>query len=265
MRVLFIITFMAVYFTTDVQADITLRYDVMRGVKTLQQHQLILKTPLARISSRAPTQHDFLINLKNGDIIQLDKRKKRYFRINAQTINQYVSLYRQNRGFFQGLISQGMSRLDPQQRARAERLMQTLQGKPGAMNKLQLKLTRRSKTILGAPCRVFEMWRGARHPRDICIADYRDLHLPANEVKGIEQMKKLIAQFRQNAPNQKDLLGMIADGLETLKGLPMEVVELSAGGKVNSVTRLSKISLRKTPLTTFQIPPGYQQKGMPSM
>ena len=66
---------------------------------------------------------DVMVNLTTGDIIQLDSESKRYFRINTQTINQYVSIYRQNKGLMQGLISQGIKHMDPQKKAQIQQII----------------------------------------------------------------------------------------------------------------------------------------------
>ena len=264
MRAIFIISFLALTFTAAVRADITLRYDVMRGDKTLSQHQVLLKQNKVRISNRSPHQQDFMLDLKSGDIIQLNKQQKSYFTINTQTLNQYVSLYRQNQGLFQGLINQGMSQLDPQQQARVQRMMKNF-ASAGDKSAFKLAPTRHRKQILGVSCQVIQMWQGQQLLRDICVASYADLQLPADVIDSFERLKKLIGQFRQQANVNSDLLGMMAQRLETLQGLPMEIVERLPNGKVRQVTRLANISLRGIAPDLYRIPPGFQQKMMPVM
>ena len=119
MREARIITLLAGFFiafcSLQLNADMTIRYDqVYQNQQKQPLYSILIKNNLIRFNHLKGQQSSILINLANGEIVQLHAASKRFFKTDAQTLNQYASFYRDNRTLVQGLIDQGMAQLDPE-------------------------------------------------------------------------------------------------------------------------------------------------------
>ena len=263
MRVAFIISFLTALYTAHAGADITIRYDLINNNLKRPAHLVMIKSELVRIDNKLGQQPDLMLNLSTGDIVQLNSQDREYFKINATTINQYVDLYRQNSVFFQALITQGIQQLDPQTRTQVEQMMQSYEQKSTDPSSLKLENTGKTGRVLGVPCQVHALIDQGLRVRDLCLADYQQLGLEPDVVKSFEMLKKLVRQFKLSSPQQQDLLGILADGIENLNGVPLKVVEYYANGKVRNIIQAGSISLKKVPSIAYQIPRDYQQRLTP--
>jgi len=263
MRVTLIITFLLALYTARAGADITIRYDLINNNQKTPAHLVMIKQELVRIDNRLGQHPDLMINLATGDIVQLQEKNKEYFRINAQTLTQYVDLYRQNSGFMQSLISQGIQHLEPEKREQIVQMMQKFDQRPSDQNSISLQKTTRSDRVLGVQCQVHAVVDQGLRVRDLCIADYQQLGLESDEIRSFEQLKKMLRQFKQGSAQQQDVLSMMLDGIETLHGVPLKVVEYYADGNVRNILQAGSISLRKVPAVAYQIPQDFAERLTP--
>ncbi len=263
MRVVLIISFLLTLYTAQVGADITIRYDLINNNQKTPSHLVMIKQELVRIDNRLGQQPDVMMNLATGDIVQLHEKNKEYFRINAQTLHQYVDLYRQNSGFMQSLISQGIQHLEPEKRAQIEQIMQKFDQQSAEPNTFSLQNTGKSDRVLGVQCQIYAVIDQGLRVRDVCLGDYQQLGLEPDEIRSFEQLKKMLRQFKQNSPQQQDLLSILVDGIENLNGVPLKVVEYYADGKVRNIIQAGSISLRKVPAVAYQIPQNFAQRLTP--
>lgn len=263
MRVALIITFLLSTYTGYAAADITIRYDSINEKHKQPAHLLMVKQELVRINHKQGQQADVMLNLATGDIVQLDTESKRFFRINTQTINQYVDLYRQNKGLMQALINQGVQHLDPQKRNQIEQMMQRYDQGSNDPSVISFKNTGNVDQVLGVQCQIYALIEQGLHLRDVCLADYKQLQLEPADIQSFEQLKKAVRQFRQSSPNQQDMLTVMAAGFENLNGVPLKMVNYYPTGQIKSVIQAGSISLRPVPRMAYQIPADYQEKLTP--
>ncbi len=263
MRATAIIAFLTTLYTTQITADMTLRYDALLPDRQLPVHSLAVKQERVRLDHlqgyRPPS---VMLDLASGEIVKLDQRNRSYFKINAQTLNQYLSIYRSNHELIQGLINQGLQQLDPEKRQQYEDMVAQL--RQPADSAMQIRPTEQTDRVLGIECRVLSLFEQDRHIRDICISDYQQLDLSAADTQSLEKLRQFIRQFGQSAPGpQQDLLAFVAQGLKQTAGLPVKVVNYHANGEVRDIIQLAKISLRKIDDEVYQIPRHYEEQLTP--
>ena len=143
-----------------------------------------------------------MLNLGNGELIQLDDRNRSYFKTNTETLNQYLSIYRSNREMIQGLIDQSLRQLEPEKRAQVEQMVNQLQ-QPLETSTLKIKPTDQTDQVLGVECRVISLFDQDRHTRDICVSDYQQMKLTAADRQSLERLRQFIQHFRDSAPGQQ--------------------------------------------------------------
>ncbi len=263
MRTPLIISLLLSLFTNYLCADMTIRYDSVSKQNKFPVHTLYIKQNLVRMDHLTGKQPDVMVNLTTGDIIQIHPENKSFFKINTHTINQYVSLYRENKGFMQSIISQGIKHLDPQKRGQIQNMLDQYEQKSSTASSISFKDTGIVNSVLGVPCRVFALLDQGQRKSDICLASYQQLELSQGDVQSFNLLKKLVHQFKQASPEQQDMLTIMANGLEELNGVPMQIVQYSANGKIRQVIQAGAISFRKVPEIAYRIPPDYQQKMTP--
>lgn len=258
-----IITFLVLLYTGSLWADISIRYDAIGSNYKRPVHTLRIKQQHVLIGQTDEHQPSVMINLQNGDIVQLHPGNKRYFLTNAQTLSQYVSFYRQNQSMLQGLIDQGLQQLDSPKRDQIEGLMKQF-NRPNALTGIEIRPSKQTDQVLGVSCQVISLFEQGRRQRDVCISDYRQLQLEAADIKSLQSLKQLLQQFSASAANgQQDLLALMTDSFENLDGVPMKVVSYDGDGKIISVIQAGAISFRQIPILTFSIPATYQQQSLP--
>ena len=263
MRAAQIIALLLPLFTNYVSADMTIRYDAISPQHKKPVSTVLIKHNLVRINNVASNQPDVMVDLASGDLVQLHHESKSYFKINAQTVNQYVSLYRQNKDLMQALISQGSKYLGSEKRNQIQHMIDQYDQKSALPSSISFKNTGNSDQVLGVQCKIFTLIDQGRRTTDVCLAPYQQLKLSPEDVQSFEQLKKLTQQFKQSSPQQQDLLTIMANGLENLNGVPMKVVYYDPNGKIKNIIQAGSISLRPVAKLTYQIPQGFQQKLTP--
>ncbi|MDJ0832138.1 MAG: hypothetical protein QNJ69_01360 [Gammaproteobacteria bacterium] len=264
MRAALIIAFLTTVYTSCLHADLTLRYDAVLPNKQQPLHSVAIKRDRVRISQlqgyRPPA---LVLNLASGEMIQLDDRNRAYFKIDTQTLNSYLSIYRSNQAMIQGLINQGMQHLAPEQRAEVEKMVKQLQ-QPPKTSASMIKPTSKTQQVLGFNCRVISLFEQNRHTRDICISDYRQLDLADDDRQSLEQLRQFVLQFRESAPvPQQDLIDFVVQGMEQSPGIPLKVVNYNARGEIRNVIQLGNISTRPIDRELYQIPRHYREQMTP--
>lgn len=263
MRARLIISFLMSLYTGYLSADITIRYDAIDATQKKPVLSVSIKQDRVRINQLTGHQASAMINLSNGDIVQIDPRKRRYFQINTHTLNQYVSLYRQNKDVMQILINKGIQHLDPQKRGQIEHMIKQFDYKPESSTTL-IRNTHKNDRILGVQCRVLSLYNQGQRVSDVCLADFQRLQLNQQDIGSLEQIKKLIYRFKQSAPEeQQDMLSKWIDGINKLDGLPMKIINYYPNGKIRNIIQAGTISFRKIPDQAYQIPQDYQQQRLP--
>lgn len=264
MRVARIITFLLLYYTCNVAADLSIRYDLVQaGNKHLPFHSIMIKRELVRINRDIDQASAVLLNLRTGDIAQLHNPSARYFEINAQTIDQYLGFYKQNRTLLQGLIDQGITQLNPQQREQLELFLNQYK-KPATEDQFALQVTSKKLQLLGVDCTVVAVFEHSKLLSEVCMSDYQQLGFHSADIHSLELLRGFIQQFKQSAPRQhQQLFELIAQPDHSMSGLPMQVVNYRADGKVASIIQAGAISLRPIPEQTYRIPAGFQANDFP--
>ena len=263
MRAIHIITFLLLLYTGSLLADISIRYDAITGTYKRPVHTLHIRQQHVRLGQSNDEQPAVIINLATGDITQLNPANKRFFVTNAQTLNQYVSFYRQNQSMLQGLIDHGLQQLNSSQRDQIQGLMKQFK-KPETLSGIEIRPSTKTDQVLGANCRVISLYEQGLLRRDVCISDYRQLQLDAADIKSLQLLKQMLQQFSSSVANgQQDLLALMSDGFENIDGLPMKIVSYTVDGKVSEVIQAGAVSFRQIPPQIFSIPTTYQQQSMP--
>ena len=112
-------------------------------------------------------------------------------------------------------------------------------------------------------CQIHAVINNGLRVRDLCLADYQQLALESDEVRSFEQLKKMLHQFKQDSVPQQDLLSIMLDGIDSLHGVPLKVVEYYANGNVRNIIQAGSISLRKVPAVAYQIPQDFAERLTP--
>lgn len=263
MRRLRIIALLTLVYTAGATADISIRYDAVSSNQENPLHSVNIKQDLVRIDNLSGQQPWIMIDTKSGDIVQINPATKRFFRTNAKTLAQYIDLYRQNKGWMNGLISQGIKHLQPSQRTQIEQLMTRME-QPSNQRETLIRKTDIFDQVLGVNCRVYRIIEKGIHAQDVCLSRYQDIGIIADDVNGIERLKRLLQYLRQAGPgSQRDVMSLLAEAIGNLKGIPMKVVHYHHNGKIRQVIKAGAISLRKVPVTNYQIPRGFQEQMTP--
>lgn len=263
MRAPLIISLLLSIFTNYLCADMTIRYDSVSPQQKKPAHTVLIKQNLVRVNNLVDQNPDVMVNLITGDIVQLHPESKSFFKINAQTINQYVSIYRQNRDLMQGLISQGIKHLDPQKRHQIQQMLEKNEQKSSSPSSVSFNNTGKTDQVLGVKCQVFAVIDQGRRTSDVCLASYRQLELSPGDVQSFENLKELVHQFKQSSPEQQDMLSIMAKGLENMSGVPLKIVNYYPDGKINRIIQAGSISFREVSQVAYQIPQDYQEKLTP--
>jgi hypothetical protein len=264
MRAAAIISFLVLIYTGNLWADLSIRYVTITDNQKRPFNSVMIKQELVRINQVQESKPSVMIDLNSGDIVQLHPQSRRYFKINAQTLGQYVSIYQQNKTMFQGLIDHGIQQLDPQKRNQVQEWMQKFNTGSKNINNISIKPTGKKDSVLGVECTVLAMLNNGRLQREVCISDYKQLGLNPEDVQSLEQLKKFVHQFKQSAPQQhQELLSMVADGVSELKGIPLKMVNYHANGTIKNIVQAGSISFKSIPDQAYHIPQDYQQQQFP--
>jgi hypothetical protein len=259
-----IIAILVAYYSASVCADLTIHYDSIQPSGKQPLHSVLIKQQLVRIDQPAASSTSVMINMNSGDIVQLHPESRRYFRINAQTINEYASFYQRNKSMLQGLIDHGLARLDRDKRDQVEGFIDGLKNGSKAMQHIDIRLSGRMDEVLGVECAVLGIFNKGQLEREVCISPYDQLGLEADDIQSLEQLKQFVQQFRDAAPKlQQELLETLSNALTRLNGLPMKVVNYYPDGKIRNIIKASSISFRPIPDQAYRIPGGFQEQNMP--
>jgi len=250
MKLRLIISILLTLFTANLYADITIHYDSIRHNQVKPSHSVQVKQDLVRLN-QSGGQHSVMLNLDTGDLVQLHAKSKSFFKINASTLNQYVSIYRENKGLMQGLINQGLKQLDPQRQQQINKMLQKYEQNSNYATAISFKNTGHSMLILGVQCQIYAIYEQGKHTRDVCLSDYKQLGLPQQDVQSFEKLKLLVKQFKQSNSNQQDMISMLLNGLEDFKGIPLKMVNYYPDGRIKSVLQAGSISLRAVPKIAY--------------
>lgn len=263
MRVWGIITFLLLLYTGNICADLSIRYDAIQSGRHLPYHSVMIKNDLVRINQAQGKAPAILINTVSGDIVQLDTTTQRYFRINAATIDQYIHFYKVNRTLLQGLIDQGMTQFNPQQREQIMSILDQYKNST-AQNQFNFRVSNKSAEILGIKCRVISIFQNQQIISEVCMSDLEQLGLSVDDIKSVNLLKGFIRQYRQSAPRQhQQLFSLLDQAAPQLNGIPMQIVNFRPDGKINNVIQTGSISLRKIPEQMYNIPPNFQPNSYP--
>ncbi len=264
MRATAIISVLGLIYTANLWADLSIRYDSIHKQQKRPFNAVMIKNERVRINQAPASQPSVMIDLSSGDIVQIHPQSRRYFKINAQTIGQYVSIYHQNKTMIQGLIDHGIQQLNPQKRDQVQAWMQKFKQGGKNLDQITVKATQKTDNVLGVQCSVVAILDKGMLQREICIGSYQQLGLSQDDVQSLEQLKKFVIQFKHQAPAQhQELLNMVADGVTELKGIPLKIVNYLPNGKIRNIVQAGSISFRAIPDQAYRIPDDYQQQSYP--
>ncbi len=265
MRAPLIISILLLLFTDFVFADITIRYDAITAKHKKPLHNVLLKQDLIRYDDLSGHQPGIMLDLQSGDIIQLQSKTKSFFKINIQTINEYVSLYRQNKVLVQGLIYQWIKHMDPAKQGQIQKMLDNFEQKSISHKSTSLRKTGKFDQVLGVKCQILAIFNQGIRTSDVCLANYTQLKLPANDILSFGKLNKILTQLKQITPGDQDILTTMVSGLEYLNGVPLQVVQYYPDGKIKNMIRAGSVSVRQIPPLAFQIPKGFVEKKIPAL
>lgn len=264
MRAAAIISLLFSFYTGNAWSDLSIRYDIVRNQHSRPVNSVLIKQDMVRINQAPASQPSIMINLNSGDIVQVHPQSRRYFKINAQTIGQYVSIYQKNRTVIQGLIDQGIQQLAPSKRDQVEQWMQSLKQGSRVTNNLTIQPAGKTDQVLGVKCEVLSILNQGQLQREVCVSSYQQLGLNDQDIQSLEQLKKFILQFKHSAPaTHQDLLNMVDEGLAKMNGIPLKVVNYSRSGVVREIVQAGSISLQAIPPQAYRIPDDYREQSYP--
>lgn len=264
MRVGLSISLLLMVFTTNIWADLSVRYYSIDKNHKRPFSAVLLKKDQVRINLRPQSQRSILLDLTSGDIAQIDLKAKRYFQINAQTLGRYASFYQSNKSMLQGLIGSGLRQLNPQERNQVERFMNNYNQGHKSLKQVSIEPTRKTDSVLGVECQVLAIFNQQRLEREVCISSYQQLGLSPADSNSLEQLKQFVQQFKSSAPQQqREMLELLSNTLMQTNGLPMKMIHYDANGAVKSILQADSISLKNIPAHTYQIPADYKLQGLP--
>ena len=264
MRAAAIISLLSFFFTGNLWADLSIRYDTINKQQKRPLNSVQIKQELVRINQVGASQPSVMIDLSNGDIVQLHPQSRRYFKINAQTLGQYVSLYQKNKTKIQGLIDHGIQQLNPEKRGQVQQWMQQFKKGSQQLDQIAVRSSGKLDEVLGVECNVVVMLYQDKVIREVCLADYQQLGLNQEDANSLEQLKKFVHEFKKTAPSEhQPILNMIADGMTELKGIPLKIINYSSSGQIKNIVEAGSISLRSIPDHAYRIPEDYQQQSFP--
>jgi hypothetical protein len=262
-----IIAILFAHYSAGVTADLSIRYDSIQQSGKQPLHNVLIKQDLVRIDQPAQSAQSapsVMINMNSGDIVQMDPESRRYFRINAKTINEYASFYQRNKSMLQGLIDHGLAQLDPRKRDQVEGLIEDFENGSRAMKDIDIRPSGRSDQVLGVDCAILGIFNKGKLEREVCISSYDRLGLELADIKSVEQLKGFVQQFRDAAPKrQQQLLRLLGNALTQVDGLPMKVVNYHPDGTIRNIIKASSISFRKIPEQAYRIPGDFQEQNLP--
>jgi hypothetical protein len=258
-----IIALASLVFSSLVQADLTIRYDAVKGQQRQAFQALMLKGPLLRVDPASPVPPSVLVDVASGDIVQLHEPSGRYFRVNAETIDTYVNLYRNNRTMLQGLIDQGLSRFPPGQKSDIQEVIRQFDRHQATSQALEIRRTDKVDEVLGANCQVLSVVDRGRITSQVCIAEYAELGLDTDDVRDLERLKLFALKFRDTAPGRHRELFSLLAGPEKLNGIPLKVIRYRDNGEVSQVIVARSISFRPIPPQAYRIPAHFRERSTP--
>ena len=258
------ISLLLMVFTTNIWADLTVRYNSIGKNHKTPLSTVLIKKDQVRINLKPESQRSILVKLSSGDMAQIDIKNRRYFQINAHTMGRYASFYQSNKSLLQGLIESGLRQLKPQEKDQVTQFMQDYDQGQKTLKQISIRPTSKTEIVLGVECRVLAVFKKQRLEREVCISDYEQLGLSPGDVKSLEQLKGFIQQFKTSAPKQQqEMLELISNTLLQTNGLPMKLINYKANGTVKNIIQAGSISLKKIPLQRYQIPEGYKLQSLP--
>ena len=176
MRVAAIISLLGFFFTSNLWADLSIRYDSIHNQQKKPLNSVQIKQELVRINQISASQPSVMIDLSSGDIVQLHPQSRRYFKINAQTLGQYVSIYQKNKTMIQGLIDHGIQQLNPEKRGQVQQWMQKFNQGSQQLDQIAVRSSGKLDQVLGVQCNVVVMSYQEKILREVCLADYQQRH-----------------------------------------------------------------------------------------
>ncbi len=264
MKAASIISFLLLCYSGMVSADLHIRYQTMGQNHAGPVHSVLIKPGMIRIDPVSGAEQSVLIDLDNGDIVQLHSRSKRYFKINAHTLGQYASFYQNNRSMLQGLIDQGIRYMDASKRQQVEELIKQYDKGSKTLKELELRAMGRVQLVLGAECEMFGLFRKKQLQSEVCISSYKQLGLNSRDMRSIEQLKEFILRFNHSLPGSKQAtLALFSRTLGDDRGIPLKVVNYHVNGQVRDVIQATSISFRPIPARAYRIPQDFHPQATP--
>ncbi len=246
-------------FSAPSQADLTLRYDAIDGSRQRPAQRILIGNGMLRVDAPGQSRMSLLLDLNQGQLIQLRHDLKRYFSVPLSTLLQYSGLYENNRSVFQGLIDQGLRQLDARQRQQAEGFLDQLKHPQRA--RIRLQALNRKGEVLGVVCDSVAVLQPGTAPREVCVGRYRDLGIDGADRANIDRIEALTRKLQQTGLSR--WFNGVAGAWQGLQGLPLEVLSRDTQGRIAEHWKLGRLSRAPIPPSALRIPPGYSPSSTP--
>lgn len=263
MKIRGILSGLFLFFSGITSADVTIRYDLVTPNWRQPAHKVAIKHELVRLSHLSSDNTSVLIDLATGEIVQIHPQSRSYFRTSTDAIQDYITLYQQNRTWIQGLIDQGIQHLEPAKREQIRLVLDNLK-RPMHQPLITLHKTQSTDQILNVKCHIVELHHRQQHIQDICLANPSDLELRPTDALSLERLKRRFSQIPNTDTSPVDQwMGLLAQALQQIDGLPLKFVNYGADGNITQVIEAGAISQRMIPAQAYRIPAGYQEQLIP--
>lgn len=233
------------------------------GTTTMLADGGLLRVEINSVSSA----EDGLIIFRGDreEMIVADSERLEYYVIDEQTMNQMAAQ-----------VSDAMKQMDemmktlpPDQRAMAEQMMKqqmpALQSKPEAPSTLQK--TGKTDTINGYDCEYYEVFRGGKRTREMCVAKWGDIDGGSEAVDAMIGMGKFFETMHDAfaSASGTDFMGKqqeIFAHMRQLGGYPVYAKDYSDSGALEGESTLKSSHSESIESAMFEAPKGYRRQEM---
>jgi uncharacterized protein DUF4412 len=237
--------------------DLTIVSKVTREGAEPSTETSYLTTDRARIS-QAETGQDMMIDVKSGQMTVIDGRRKEYYVITRQDVEQMKAKLQQTMNSPEMLKAQEqMKNLPPD----VQKRMQAAMG--GMAASFDVKKTGATRTVAGYPCEEWAITFGTISKTTECVSTAVPIPLQTWDAYRdfSENMRAMMSSMGPMGKGMGDMQSKMKD----VKGLPLWVNHSSSmmGRSTSTTTEVTQIKKGAIPASAWEIPAGYKKVDSP--
>jgi hypothetical protein len=236
--------------------DLTIVFKVTHGNDAPMMATSYLSSDHARIITG--DGHEFIADLKNGDVTVIDGRKRQYFVVTRQDMDQLQARMQQQ------MNSPEMQRAQEQMKnlpPEVQKKMQAMMG--GLASAMTVEKTGPTRKIAGYNCETWTIAVGGVSKNVECVTT--ELPLPAEAWQAYQDMAT-------RTRNMTAALGPMAKGIsdmqqkmKDMKGFPLSSTATTSvlGHSTTTTTEAVEVKRGAVPASAWQVPAGYTKVDSP--